>query len=105
MGLCPFLLGLCYQRRLPWALLETPSRIPCQLEHSYAKGSAGGGGRLFLIFFFNDYLSFLFFQDFAARKVRKWEVAVPTLYQHKHLHLLKNARKKNWWESHIAYCS
>lgn len=56
-------------------------------------------------FFFNDYLSFLFFQDFTAQKVRKWEVAVPTLYQHKHLHLLKNAHKKNWWESHIVYGS
>lgn len=43
----------------------------------------------FLLFFFFliDYLHFL---DFTAQKVRKWEVAVPTLSKHKCLHLLKN---------------
>lgn len=50
-------------------------------------GLQGATLPVFNLFFLIDYLHFL---DFTAQKVRKWEVAVPTLSKHKCLHLLKN---------------
>lgn len=82
-----------------------PLLSPVPAGAQLCNGQQWWWSKAFLNFFFKLLSKFSFFQDFTALRVRKWEVAVPVLYQHKRLHLLKNACKKNWGDSHSTYCS